>query len=508
MLDFMKADFPYRINSYSQNSNIDAEGEKEYLETKKELKKLFEIAGDDEISTIFVKVNRNSEIKKYEKKLAIFEKKRKELGSNRNDILTKIFENSKYLYGDFKVLTDIARHALLTQAQFEMTRSETSQEETAIAESIWLAFELCKVSGYELYFQEMLKKRYRPVLKFSGKISKLSQNYQYALAYLDIEVYYKTLCFEDAATSILSLFEVQSKEMSISHKVILIERAVTLWAISLGKDIILPKYLYHHIPEHKISENVIYLENIIKGSSKSLAIDLIKFVVELINDISLLSYSAEIKEEQLTSLFDNMITLFMYGHSDIFYELQGLSIENKIEISSAFARIPQHIKLILRANNTAMLQDLQKSYKEKHIEPNEMLITHTKNGNIEDANSTLNQLWFAEVKNLAKRQQSNGALRNLKKSKINCKKFSRDIEAAFFSSIYSCISIENRKVFVENWGKLASIGDLLESIQKYHSELLSISYKTTLTKALDMHFILSQFNMVSIQVKKIKRLHS
>jgi len=37
-------------------------------------------------------------------------------------------------------------------------------------------------------------------------------------------------------------------------------------------------------------------------------------------------------------------------------------------------------------------------------------------------------------------------------------------------------------------------------IKKYHSELLNIFYKIPLSKALDMHYILSQFTLITTQL--------
>lgn len=65
-----------------------------------------------------------------------YERRQEEIGDNRSEILARIFENSKYLYGNISGLTRIARHALLTQAQVEMYRSSESLDENSISKCI------------------------------------------------------------------------------------------------------------------------------------------------------------------------------------------------------------------------------------------------------------------------------------------------------------------------------------------------------------------------------------
>lgn len=227
----------------------------------------------------------------------------------------------------------------------------------------------------------------------SKKAPKLSNVYQYAMGYADIEVYYQTGAYEDIANTAVSLLEANSKDFYITHKLYLLERATISWVLSTAKPVILPKYFYHNLPASHVKAGcVIHIENIVKSNSKQLPLDLLKSTIDTLIDISLTLNSPELKSEQFKVIYDLIILLFTYGPVEIVYDLKNLSIENKLEISFEYLPTPTAIKSILRANSTAFLKDFQCSYNKRELEEDEMLIIHDSNQGAAESNFILNKM--------------------------------------------------------------------------------------------------------------------
>lgn len=231
MYDFIQAQM-HGGNPYSLSYvNYDALGNKrysDYIAAKKRLEDIFEMADGYEYSVYFIQINKNAEIRALKKTIIRYERYLSEIyGFGKADILRFIIDKCRYIIEDFPVITDIAKHALLTYIQTTINMSTSVITDDEVVKSLYIAYELSKLTGYTVYYQEMLNSRCKSTLKNDVKMPKNSEYHRFALLYLDIDVYFKFGFYEDVAKSIFSLFEGHIIQLDIIIRMFFFEKAIS-----------------------------------------------------------------------------------------------------------------------------------------------------------------------------------------------------------------------------------------------------------------------------------------
>lgn len=120
-------------------------------------------------------------------------------------------------------------------------------------------------------------------------------------------------------------------------------------------------------------------------------------------------------------------------------------------------------------------------------------VVHENEADKKQAITELNKAWFEENKLLAKHHQSQHKLRSTITRKVKRIKINNCIEYLYFEQI----SARNESHMIKFWKNTRKYMKMLHEINKLHQEILSCFYQVTSSKALDFHFLLSQFTFIT-----------
>jgi len=505
MHDFLKSHVygnPYCLNSYVESDMLGNKKYIEYAEAKKKLDGLYEMTDGYEYSIYYLQYTRNSEIKSLEKIINNYEKFMTEsYGFSKSDIIRYLLDKSKFLYFYDAKITEIARHALLSYIQIAINLSEKDHHDDETVKYLWMAYELSKISGYSLYFQEMLNSRYKSIIKNEAKAPKISLFHKYALIYLDIDYYYKAGYLEDVSNSICSLFEYQFKDFEILNKIFLFKKAVCSWVLSLGINAFLPKCFEPYLSCFVKEDKKFIIKDIVKGSDGNLSVELIKWLFEVLSSICTSSIPIDEKEAFLLEMYEIFYLISVYGNTKLlFKEVFQLFSGAQFEHSFRFKPFAENLLSVFEIDSEEKLDEFQKN-SEKYCNFKEFIeIEHENIKENKIAAGELNKCWFDECRVLALRHQVERRLRRLNMRKVRRIKITNPIEQIYFSAIsHKLAETEDQKpqIMLKTWKNSRNNMKLLYKIQRYQSILLNCFYTVPSTKALDFHYLLGQMTFIT-----------
>mmetsp|Transcript_32024 Transcript_32024/g.31726 ORF Transcript_32024/g.31726 Transcript_32024/m.31726 type:complete len:904 (-) Transcript_32024:55-2766(-) len=514
MRDFINSQLtnrPYTFTKISTDTYSLSNEEKRYMDNKKALKKIFAVADDDKKMLDFIKARYRGQIKYLEKEIENYERWRNRVGiEDKNELFTKMLENAKYMFFDIPKITEISKHGLLTQAQVLIKVSEVLEDSFNVDRSLFNAYTLCKLSGNLLYYQEMLNSRYKTIITDNGKGAKISYDYKYALTYIDIDVYSQYNCPDEIAKSICSLFEAQFSNIDISRKIMLIERAVSSWLISLNTNLLIPKHLCQYIQD-PIKDDELHLSDISRGNARNLAPDLMRWMIKILKQV-LGENSNKDKAEHRNFIYDAYDLFGLLATwgipREIISEIRGGDTDKVFKTASKIVHPPSFIKKIEYINTIGELQEYQSQQRKKKERKGYINVFHEAVKDSKVSIEELNTAWFNEVRLLAVHHQSVAKIKKLKIAKFKRNKMRNILELVLFSSISEKLNVTYDQLPVSTfrlWMSSRKYLRLLHITSKYHTDLLNCMYKMPLKKALDMHFLLSQFNLVSNTLNSLER---
>lgn len=233
MLDFMKNQTTHTSNflkSYNYEK-LDNRliNEKKALQTT--LQEIFALGETDYYSEIFIRMNKNSEIKKIQKRIQEIENLNKQkdvLGREaRINTLVKMAESMNPQFS----LTKTAKLAFLTEIQV-YTRNLENSFSLAIHKNMWKVYQLSRISGYYDFFLEILQKRCKKILINNKKFTKSCQSVETVIGYADIDVYFYAGNMAEVVNTVIHIFEVEYSSIEIDIKFHLLYKAVVAWVSS------------------------------------------------------------------------------------------------------------------------------------------------------------------------------------------------------------------------------------------------------------------------------------
>ncbi|OMJ66529.1 hypothetical protein SteCoe_36591 [Stentor coeruleus] len=466
MIEFISNINPYKLSSYDYLSKINPQDYQYYLHLKDQLKNLKAEDMGDIYYAMFMHQKNENKIKKIQKEINQIEKQMSRAQPGRRvKYMHDILNLTKYVGDEEFKITSIAKHALLTHAQIMMQSSEQDIPETRI-NHIWMAYEMCRISGNLLVFLEMLRGRHRQIFSSGKKVSKLSVAYYYSVGFVDMSVFYNHGCFSDVTGTLLDILDVL--EFSDELRIFLLQKAVVYWAFSYSDTVVIPPTLEQFLPlkNQKITKNT--------GERKNA---LLEFTTKIMIEIGVKSIADALKIKFIEKICDCLSVIVNTAKMDN----DSWNIIKKFKSKSGYSvcksLMPYH-KLFKILDDS-----YEKNVVEKKCTGTTIEVIH---GNYPQRE--LDKEWCNEVKSIALHQKA----ANILKKKIVNKKLSS--QSGLLEHAYK---IHTLKILTNDQSKL------LEVTHKYLKDLFQSLYRIILLKSLDMHFLLDQIYVVSSSLNDI-----
>lgn len=464
MIEFISSKNPYKLSSYDYMSKVDPQVYQLYLHLKDQLKNLKADDACDVYYAMFMREKNDNKIKRIQKEINQIEKSMSRIQPGRRvKYIHDILNLTKYVGDEEFIITSTARHALLTHAQVMMRSSEQEIPEVRTSH-IWMAYEMCRISGNLLTFLEMLRSRNRQVVLSGKKVSKLSIAYFYAVGFVDMSVFYRHGCFSDVAGTLLDVLDVL--ECSDTLRIFMLQKAVVYWAFSYSDTVVIPSTLEGFLPlkNQKITKNT--------GKRK---IQLLEFTTKIMIELGVKAFSDELKIEFIEKLCDCLIVLVSTGKMDY----DAWSIIKKFKSKSGYSvcksLMPYH----------KLFRILDDSYEKNATEITMSLGTTVEVSHGNYPQSQLDNEWYKEVRSIALHQKTANVLR---KKIINTNSGNQTSLLGHTYKVHTLKFLTNDQL------------KLLEVTHKYLKDLFQSLYRIILLKSLDMHFLLEQIYVVSTSV--------
>ncbi|CAG9320670.1 unnamed protein product [Blepharisma stoltei] len=477
---------PYKLENLSSAFLKESIEYKEYSINKKRLQRIIDLADGDRKSINFIKKQNKKEIAFLEKEIQKYKDNSVE---NKENLLNLIIEKCSFMPKAEVKLTKLASHALFSQAQIFMELSGKSNEPTEIVEELFMSYELCKLSGYSIYFHEMLNQRLKPTISASGeKMFKNHSFYHHAVAYLDIDSYFDQGSFESASTSILSLLNAQFFEIDIEQVIKLTEKAVICWAISLGTPIKLSKFHNKYLPKSQYTRNGdIIIKGVAQGKRPSISAELFEWTVKILSQINKSDTSIKSKSRLASKIYGFLLLIIQYGNPSILYESM-----TKVQLNREFELIgiTNEIQEIAEIANLAALEEYQAISQSSPLKNGEIMVIHEELISEEESLQRLNNSWISETRLFAAHHEKVYILRKLKKYRKRVQR-SNIQQQILFSSLSS--KVQETLSFKKDW-KSKNFLKIISIIEEFQAEINDCIYKASLKKPLDFHYLLKQMN--------------
>jgi hypothetical protein len=522
-------------NGFERSLRKDNEGKFKAKAAQQELKKLQERLDDlkelgstDPYSEMYVQTTKHTEIKKLNRRIG--QLKRQIQGEDKPvtykliKIISKLMRN--YYISPVKI-TKAARNALLTKVQ-EIFRDSDQGLDTLFCDNMMLSYRLCTLCDYSLMFQELLRTRYKPVMKvyktgitsdnFIIKEPKMSETYRYELAWADMGVYFELGCWSELTNSALSYLHFNLNEINITERILLIEKSICLALASLVKiDFI--------FISSDTAEKLFKSERVVELASSEdwiALLDMIKVLSTIVSGCvdSYYFTSESIYKKNISTLLNIFLTLALNPPSthhrlyDKFckrvkgvynqFEIYKKMINNK-EIRDVYGNYKTAGEL---AKELLKAREIMMRKKEDWVR-----VELKRNRDMESIGLELDTAWYKETKAVTREIQASRVIKKafLKKRKTIKKKariIKNPVEQMYIIQLAdkSCERDILNVEAINTWSRARGSLRLLHICYKYLSNLTFTNYTSKLHKALDMHYLLSQYENTISKLTRFQEL--
>lgn len=490
MLDFIKNQVNYSYNKLSSYNycRLDNKLQEEYKSLQTELQKILYLGEADYYTEMYIRIEKNPQIKKIEKRMREIEKisQSKDV-LKREEALLCLVKLAQVTLPKLSI-TRISRLGLLTEMQVYTSNADTGSS-MIIHKNMWIVYQLSRISGYTQYYIEMLQSRYRKVLIHGKKFPKVSGCYETPLGYVDIDVYFCAGEMKEAVNTILEILEIDWTSIELETKLLLLYKAVIAWVIS-NVDEFQATYNAFNVIWNSVAAEDCY-EIFGPASSKFSPSKIMVWLIDLIKEYAYTEGIEAHKKRAVVLIYEMIFLIYRYNP-----EYDVISYLKNIDNVS-------NLDLIAEATDNKFLFDVLAS-----IRTESDFIAFKKTRNFEDGivfrvksrksddkvQEFLDNEWFKEVRSIAVHKQS-------------------------------CIIIrkhfggENGKIKLNNMGKYKTTNPsdsifkyycpgllmpLAKIVLGYYRELNQLFYRIPLTKVLDFHHLLSKYVQLGDLMVKIK----
>ena len=484
MLDFMKNQFTNHSDTLISYNYCKLNNKllTEYKALQLRLQEIFQLGDTDYYSEIFIRIKKNAEIKKIQRRILEIEN----IGRGgdilaRDDIILSLVNLSEKSNGKLE-LTKNAKLGLLTQMQTYTMLSE-GESSSFIYKNMWVVYQLSRITGYTDYYLEILKSRYKRIIYHGKKFSRCSQCYETAVGFADIDVYFECGQAEEVFQSILAIFESDYKSLDMERKLSFLYKSVLSWVISNKNEFSTSLFALDSIYTIKTKENSYEINGILlrKFSPKEIIPWILLFSKELATTENLDAF----KQKSAYLIYEMIFLIYKYCeyNTDIIHHIRNPENTMYLNIASEVLLHKVDFNIFYDISIEKDLQYFQKTY---NLE-NSINIKVISRLTLKDVNAKLDNEWYLEVKRIALHHKAANKIKKIRN------KFIKKPKAM------SCF--ENMTLYYCSY----SLMPIIQQLYTYYIELIDLIYRVQLKKVLDFHHVLSKFSYVAEYILQIQK---